>query len=147
MKLLKVLALCLVALPLSAQELLNTQGWFEGGTKYKTTGEDIVLSWTPHADNIPWEGNYVFDLEVIFYERQETVINEKALNQLSYTFQLNRVGHYWARVRACYANDTATCSEWSNSWSDTNRIEFDGVMVNGWWIFIWIGAPTDPGIQ
>lgn len=148
MKLLTTAAiLLLLALPTNAQEIFNSKGWFEGGTKYKMTGEEITVSWTPHADNIPWENNYVFDLEIIHHERNETVINEKALNQISYTFTLGRVGHYLARVRACYAANPTDCSEWSNSWSATNQIEFDGVMVNGWWMFVWISSPTEPGIE
>jgi len=127
--------------------LLNSQGWFEGGTKYKVTGENIKASWTPHADNIPWEGNYVFDVQILSYERDEVIIDERALNQLEYNFTLPRVGHYVLRVRACYANNTTDCSEWSNSWSAENSIEFSGTMVNGWWIFVWLDAPSDIGIR
>lgn len=127
--------------------ILNSNNWFEGGTKYKVTGENIRVSWTPHPDNIPWENNYVFDLEVIFFERDEIVINEKALNQLEYNFSLDRVGHYLVKVRACYAANPTECSEWSDSWNETNEIQFGDTMVNGWWVFVWIAPPTGPGTR
>ena len=125
-----------------------SEGWFLGSTKYKYTGENIKISWTPHPDNIPWEGNYTFDLQVLFQQRNEIVIDLKQLEVLSHTFTLDRVGHYLARVRTCSAANPDECSAWSNSWSQrVTDLQVDTGTKENWWIFVWVGAPTSPGVE
>jgi hypothetical protein len=146
MKILKVLALCLASLSVSAQEAVDVNNWFPGATKYKETGENIRINWTPSQENASWEGVYVFDLDIINYQRQQVVITERALNQLYYDFTLDRVGHYIVRLRTCLASDTSNCSEWTNTW-ETSVIQYNGETIDSWWIFIWLSAPTGPGVS
>lgn len=71
---------------------------FLGATQYFFTGEQRRLCWRPDPENIPWEGNYVFDIEVYHYERKELIHAVYALEALETTFILPRTGHYWARA-------------------------------------------------
>lgn len=142
MKWLKYLLLCI---PLAASAQVNTEGWFTGATKYKTTSENVIVSWEPHADNTAWQGNFVFDLQVIYYQRQETILDVKAIDALEYTFTLPRVGHYLVRLRACEASNPIVCSDWTQGWDSTLTV--NGQPLDGWWVFVWVGSPTNPGVE
>lgn len=134
----------LLLLPLVANAQVSDEAWFVGATKYKFTGAPISLSWSPHPDNQDWENNYVFDLQVIHYERNQMVVDEKAIQALNYRFSLDRVGHYIVRLRSCMVADTTMCSDWAESWNATHILQ-NG--VSSWWLFIWIASPTNPGVN
>lgn len=147
-KLVAILALAL-SLPIYAQELndglLTPSNWFVGSTLYRETNVPITLNWEPHADNASWQGNYVFDLDVVAFERDNIVLSERALNTTQYQFNLPSAGHYWVRLRTCLAEDTAVCSEWSSSWNA--QFVADSTSINGFWIFARLAAPSGPGVR
>ena len=130
-----------------------TENAFLGYTKYFFTGEQRKMCWKPHPDNMPWEGNYVFDVEVYHYERKELIHAVYLLDALETNFTLPRTGHYWARARTCKADAVTDCSGWGNSFDInpdiTTRTKCDGSPSEipadlGWWMFGWVGAPSFP---
>lgn len=143
----KLLLLILIVLPsLAFGQILNEQNVFVGNTKYQYSGELARVCWTPPVED--WSGVFVFEMQVIHFERNEIVFQQSNISSTMQNFIIPRTGHYEIRVRTCNASDLTVCSEWASAARGAGSTgacapDSDKEQRN-WWLFAWVAAPTFP---